>query len=103
MADVTSIDRRTDRVDPALLRKVEAVIADVQARLPAGWTLAIFETARSPARAAWLKANGYSWTTRSKHVPDAKGVVRGVDIVFRDPKGRWTWEAPRFVDARLGR
>jgi hypothetical protein len=60
--------------------------------------LEIFEPERTPERARWLRANGYSWTTRSKHVPDAQGVVNGVDIVFKAPNAGWTWEAPRFVD-----
>jgi hypothetical protein len=95
---VTDIVMGTEKVDPTLLRKVEAVLRDVRPRLPQGWRIEVFETERTKERAAWLKANGYSWTTKSKHVADARGVVNAVDIVFKSPNGGWTWDAPRFVD-----
>jgi hypothetical protein len=96
---VTDSVRDTSTVNRDLLRKVEAVMRDVRPRLPQGWRLQIFETERTKERAAWLRANGYSWTSKSKHVADARGVVNAVDIVFLKPNGDWTWDAPRFVDA----
>jgi hypothetical protein len=57
----------------------------------------VFETYRTPQRQAWLYANGRSkLKTAGMH---GKGLA--VDIVFKDAKGRWSWDEKKFNYRRV--
>jgi len=84
------INRDTSRVDRTLLRKVNAVITDVNAQLPSGWEIAIFETSRTTNRQQALFKQRTTRTLKSKHIPDKNGIVNAVDLVFKY-QGNWCW------------
>jgi len=73
---------------PDVRARVEAMIADLRGQ---GCLPLVFETARSPERAAYLASIGRSQAgTASLHVPRSDGLARAADVVDgrRDEHGR---------------
>ena len=90
-----AVNANLDCLEPRLKRKVLAVVADVNAWLEnngfAGWQLGVFETSRTLAQQKVYLARGTTHTLKSKHIPDAQGVVHAADVVFVSPQGNWSW------------
>jgi len=91
-------DRQTklDGINVYLIRKVKAILSEINRIAPPGWKLDIFETWRTPERQLLLFNRGYSKTKNSLHI---KG--RAVDLVWRH-NGIWTWSAPYLTNNRNG-
>lgn len=86
---------RLEHVDPRLVRVVEAAAESKAIRF------IVTEGVRSPERQRELYADGKSRTLNSKHLPDARGLSRAVDLAILDEHGicRWDFESYRVLAA----
>jgi hypothetical protein len=97
----TDIYRGMDTVHPHLVPKVYAVLNEVNAHLPSGWVLCIFETSRTAERQLMLFRTGKSKIKTAKGKHCVKPQAEAVDVVFKHG-GQWTWEDPVCSDGRRG-
>lgn len=85
------VTRRTaavlNELEPMLRRKVEAILADVNAKSAGDWWLGAFEGHRDPERQLELYRQGMSKVRKGLH---NKRPAQACDLVFW-VGGRWSW------------
>ena len=82
------MSRQLTDLDPVLLEKVMLLIAGCAER---GIGVVVIDTLRTEEEHAANLANGTSWTARSKHLPDANGRSRAVDLAPERVLGMKGW------------
>jgi len=82
------MSRKLDDLDP----NFKLTVFELLARLTeAGIMVQIIDTLRTPAEQAENIRKGVSWTTHSKHLPNAGGKARAIDVC---PYGMWNLHGP---------
>lgn len=86
------VNRDVGLLCPRFYQKVQVALIDCRAQ---GLQLSVFEGYRTPQRQAWLYAQGRSRegkiVTNAKEWSSWHNFGLAVDVVFKDPKGQWTW------------
>lgn len=90
---VNTVCRDVSLLHPVVIKNVEAILAQCAKE---GLKVGVFETFRHIERQKMLVATNKSKTMNSYHC-----LGLAVDIVFKDAKGAWTWEAPKKSWDRL--
>ena len=83
MKKASEICREVAKIHPEVVKRTLAILNECK---QAGLKVDVFETRRTLERQKWLKSNGKSKTLNSYH-----RLGLAVDIVFKTPKGNWTW------------
>jgi len=82
------MSRKLDDLDP----NFKLTVFELLARLTeAGIMVQIIDTLRTPAEQAENIRKGVSWTSHSKHLPNASGKARAIDVC---PYGMWNLHGP---------
>lgn len=108
MSKPETVNRDWDELDEKFASKLRAILEqanrETSGKYPefAGW--AMFEGYRSQERQDHLYAQGrtrpgakVTWTQESHHTGR-----RAADVVWLDKSGRWRWDGPARLWARLG-